>query len=572
VLSEERKAEIRRKAEAQVAQQGLVHADQHERVLYELKVHQTELEMQNDELQKSQRELENSRRQYETLFEHAPIGYFVFSESGGIIEVNHFGAEMLGSDRKYLHRKPFVVFLPQENHSVFFDHLHGVFESGDRQSCEMQIKRRDGSVLWGRFESRLRESADSELQCLTAVLDITDRKRMEDDLILAREEAEKANRAKSVFLANMSHEIRTPMNGVLTMSELALSTDLSKEQREYVEAVHSSAHSLLEIINDILDFSRIEADKLSIANAQFRIPEVLDALDDLFAPMARAKGLLLKIPEPEDPTREYLGDKNRIRQILVNLLGNAIKFTDQGEIALSLTIEPVEGNRSVLNFAVSDTGVGIPDSMQPRIFESFTQADSSYNKEFAGTGLGLTISRKLAELMGGSLRFESSTGNGSTFFLSVPVTVERRQSPTTAVPCPTDKVGNNTGRILVAEDNAINVLVLRAILEKAGHEVTCVSNGVDAIKNISRGHYDLVLMDISMPGKNGIEATREIRSGVMTEIDTEIPIVAITAHAMKGDRERFLEVGMNDYIAKPFSRGAVLGKVEELLDARRKQS
>ena len=570
MLSKKNKAEIRRKAEALIRKQQLEEGTPEQELIYELKVHQAELEMQNDELQKSQSELEKSRRQYEALFEHAPIGYFVFNEEGGIVEANDFGARMLGADRKYIHRKPFVVFLPQENHSLFFAHIQRVFEERTQQSCEMQIVSRDGRTLWGRFESRIRESEASDILCLTAIVDITERKRMEDDIILAREEAIKANRAKSMFLANMSHEIRTPMNGVLAMSELALSTNLGDEQREYIEAVHASAHSLLAIINDILDFSRIEADKLEISRSRFRVSEIIDSITDLFAPLAKEKGLKLLVSEPPDGDREFIGDKNRIRQILVNLLGNGVKFTDAGSVTVSVDTEPIEDTKHRLTFAVADTGVGIPKHEQHRIFESFTQADSSYNKQYGGTGLGLTISRRLAQLMGGTVRFESTEGKGSTFYLDVPVEAERSEPVAVEEPAPPPVATTGpTGRVLVAEDNAINVLVLRAILEKAGHTVTCVSNGNDAVKSLARGAYDLVLMDISMPGKNGIDATKEIRSGRVDGIDPHTPIVAITAHAMKGDRDRFLGAGMNDYIAKPFSRGTVLAKVEEYLDIRR---
>jgi CheY-like chemotaxis protein len=287
--------------------------------------------------------------------------------------------------------------------------------------------------------------------------------------------------------------------------------------------------------------------------------------------MAKEKGLELSVDTPPDADIDYIGDKNRIRQILVNLLGNAVKFTEQGRVSVRVTTEKVDAATHNLTFAVSDTGIGISQHEHARVFESFTQADSSYDKQFGGTGLGLTISRRLAELMGGTVGFESVEGRGTTFYLSVPVKPvkpdprgdERRERP--AELADDEK---SAGRILVAEDNAINVLVLRAILEKAGHTVTCVSNGIDAVKSLEHNEYDLVLMDISMPGKNGIDATKEIRSGNLDGVDSSVPIVAITAHAMTGDRDRFLGAGMNDYIAKPFSRGTVLAKVGEYTRTR----
>ncbi len=566
MLSEDKKAEIRQQAErlARDAQSGTTGAD--ESLVYELRTHQIELEMQNDELVKSERELTQARNRYESLFENAPVGYFVLNQEGVILATNNNGADLLAARRKGLVRKPFIVFLPQEFHTAFFAHLSAVFSEVGRHTTEMRINTRESEQIWCRLESVQHFDEEGIPQCLTAVVDITDRRRIEDDLIIAKEEAVAASRAKSVFLANMSHEIRTPMNGILAMSEIAMESVLTPEQRDYISAIHVSARSLLSIINDILDLSRIEADKIRIESAPFSIRDTVQECLALFQPMVQEKSLTTNIvADPNLPDR-LIGDRNRFRQVLLNLVGNAVKFTQEGSVTIRLGGSRLSDHAWEVTCEVSDTGIGIPEALRNTIFDSFTQAENAYDKRYQGAGLGLTISRRLARLMGGQLFFNSSAGEGSTFFFTLPLLVAGPDDeiPTDRLP-DLDPAETKGKRILVAEDNAINTLVIRTILEKAGLEVWSATSGAQALEYLEAHRFDLVFMDISMPELDGLEATRRIRSGEVPGLDPAIPVIAISAHAMSGDREAFAEAGMDDYLGKPFSRLTVLETVRRHL-------
>lgn len=581
MLSEEDKARIRSRAEERVRSDDPIPHSSPEELVYELRVHQAQLEMQNEELLRSEQELQRSRREFEALFEGAPIGYFVLNKEGGILDVNLYGANLLQADRKYLYHKPFIVFVPRESHSQFFHHLQRVFDEGRLQSLEMPIIDRRGRRLWGRFESRLQPGEGGSPRCFMAVIDVTDRKRVEDDLILAREDAVQASKAKSLFLANMSHEIRTPMNAVMAMTELTLETSLDAEQREWLQVIQNSATELTRIIGDVLDFSRIEANKLTIENGPFDLGETVAAIEATFAGLATEKRLGFAILMEPGMHRWYRGDQYRVRQVLYNLVSNAIKFTEHGEVQIVVRAQAISPILHELTFEVRDTGIGIQEGHTGSVFDSFYQADSGYAKPYQGTGLGLAISRRLARLMSGQLYFSSNEHSGTIFYFTVPLHVETEalvrgeESPEAAGPLTLDETvtvpradEGTGGRILVAEDNAINVLVMRTVLERATYEVTTATTGTEVLERLNESAYHAVLMDISMPEVDGIEATRRIRAGEVLEENRSIPILAITAHSMSGDREQFLEAGMDDYLAKPFSKQAVLDRVANLLRDR----
>ena len=527
-------------------------------------------------------DLLRSRRNYETLFESAPVGYFVLDKRGGILDVNLYGANLLQADRKHLLGKPFIVFVPRDSHTQFFTHLQRVFDEARLQSHEMPVLDRRGRRLWARFESRLQVTEEGSPRCFMTLIDVTERKRVEDDLILAREEAVQASRAKSLFLANMSHEIRTPMNAVLAMSELTLETDLDAEQHEWISIIRHSAQELTRIIDDVLDFSRIEANRLTIETAPFDLYDVIDAANALFAPQAVEKGVEFRVDLPDDTHRWYAGDQHRVRQVVYNLLSNAVKFTERGEIVLSVRSQRISEYLHELTFTVRDTGIGIRDDLRNTVFDSFQQGDISYSKAYQGTGLGLSISRRLAKLMSGQLYFASAEGEGSTFYFTLPLHVEpdepgdRRSAEEPAAVgehghadrAKADDREERAGRILVAEDNHINVTVVRTVLEHAGYQVEAATTGAEALDLLRSHRFDLVFMDISMPKVDGIEATRRIRAGEVRGVDRTMPIVAITAHAMQGDRERFLSAGMDDYLAKPFNKDQMLRIADSLIGAR----
>jgi PAS domain S-box-containing protein len=400
---------------------------------------------------------------------------------------------------------------------------------------------------------------------ITINRDITERKQIADALTHACDLAVESARLKSEFLANVSHEIRTPMNGIIGMTELALDTGLTGYQRECLDTVKACAESLLTIVNDILDLSKIESRKLRLNRLAFSVREIVGQTLKPLTPNAAARGLELRADIAPDVPADVVGDPGRLQQILTNLLSNAIKFTERGHVGMTVTCTAHDTGSVVLHFRVRDTGIGIPPEKHATIFEAFCQADGSTTRRFGGTGLGLTICRMLVQLMDGEIWVESEPGHGSTFQFTARFGGAEVRN---AVRSPGGKTTGETARdpvrplrVLLAEDNVINQRVASGMLGRRGHEVTVVKNGREALAALERDRFDVVLMDVEMPELNGFEATAAIRARERTTGDHQ-RIIAMTAHAMGGDRDRCLAAGMDGYLAKPINRQQLLEMLE----------
>ncbi len=499
-----------------------------------------------------ERAIAESEELFRGLSYSCPVGIFRTDMELNSVYANQRLAEIMGRSPDGLLGKGWHQCIHPDDADELRETWTRILREGKPLHHEHRLLMPDGTVTWVLGRAVVLYGKDGTPVGTVGTLDdITARKNMLDELRAAKEAAETANRGKNLFLANVSHELRTPLNGVLGMSELLLSTDLSEEQREMAQTVNDSGRSLLMLVNDILDLSRIEAGKLTIEVAPFNLASTLRQVMDLMQPEAKSRGLALELRQPRQ-LPELLGDAGRIKQILLIYLANALKFTSAGGITLDVLAESLSTGAYELLFAVRDTGPGIGSAQQSKLFESFSQVDASSTRKHGGIGLGLAIARSLAELMGGDVGVISAPGDGATFWLRLPVRHSLMPQPAAKPQPATTLATTPDSRILLVEDNPVNQQVAVSALRRLGWQSDVATNGRIALNLIEQNEYALILMDCQMPELDGYTTTERIRAWEKRTRRVETPIIALTAHAMQGDRERCLESGMNDYLTKPF--------------------
>lgn len=518
--------------------------------------------------------LDQALREMETIFDNALVG-MALSHGGHIRKINRRGADILGYTPEQLVGLDAVSLFPSPtDYEQFVRKARQALAGSDRYVAECWMLGPRGRLLTVRLQAKAVADAPVDETLIWVFDDITEQKRLEEALRTSKQAAESACEAKSQLLANMSHELRTPLNGILGMAQLLLDSGVTGETREYLGIIRQSAGVLLHVMGDLLDLSNVEAGRLSVEAREFDLRAELGPLLRNFAAQSQLRPFTFSHRiDPRLPER-VIGDPDRTRQICTHLLGNAFKFTRKGRVTASIDLddgtgsqaESVEPGRIRLLVRVADTGVGIGPEQQQAIFEPFGIGENYLTKKYSGAGLGLTIAKRLANLMGGDIALESAPGQGSTFTLTLEYGLPQGKQPAAARPAPAPESPSRSLRILLAEDEAVNRLFTERLLRRLGHRVVSASDGQEALELLGRAPFDLVLMDIQMPRLNGLEATRRIRSGQVTGASPTMPVVALTAYAMESDRVQGLEAGMDEYVAKPFDAQDLIQAMDRVMD------
>lgn len=519
-----------------------------------------------------EKDLSRSKELFKVVFDNTAAAITVTDKDEKIMAWNPFAEQMFEMGRDDLFNKPIQSLYPEREWRKI--RKLNIREKGVLSGIVTQVIKKDGTILDVDASISILKDADGNVVGSIGILrDISKQRRTQEMLFQAKLSAEEANASKSIFLAKMSHELRTPMNAIIGMIDLTLDTKLDEEQIDNLKVAKDAAGNLLRLINDILDLSKAEAGKISIETIEISLAEIVKSVCRGLMVLAQNKNIYLNWHVDAGVPALLMGDPVRIRQIMINLINNSIKFTHAGGVTVTVTLRARQEKECELLFAIKDTGIGVPKDRQERIFEVFSQADEKTARRYGGTGLGLAISKKLSEMMGGRVWVESEEGKGSTFFFIVRLPVSDnviKQAVITGDASATGVSPDGIGRIriLLAEDNLVNQKIAVRMLEKRGWDVTAVGTGRAAVDELGKARYDIILMDDQMPEMSGVEATAVIR---MEEKQTgvHVPIMAMTANAMSGDREKYLACGMDGYVSKPIDREVLFNEIIKLVQQRK---